>query len=69
MLDAPVSGGEKGAIEGTLSIMVGGEAAVLERVRPVFDAMGKRIVHIGDNGMGQVCGLRIRLPLCSTTSP
>lgn len=57
MLDAPVSGGEKGAIEGTLSIMVGGDAAVLERVRPVFDAMGKRIVHIGGNGMGQVCKL------------
>lgn len=57
MLDAPVSGGEKGAIEGTLSIMVGGDAAVLERVRPVFDAMGKRIVHIGENGMGQVCKL------------
>lgn len=57
MLDAPVSGGEKGAIEGTLSIMVGGDAAVLERVRPVFEAMGKRIVHIGDNGMGQVCKL------------
>src|SRR5581483_10204130 len=57
MLDAPVSGGEKGAIEGTLSIMVGGDAAVLERVRPVFNAMGKRIVHIGENGMGQVCKL------------
>lgn len=57
MLDAPVSGGEKGAIEGTLSIMVGGDAAVLARVRPVFDAMGKRIVHIGENGMGQVCKL------------
>lgn len=57
MLDAPVSGGEKGAMEGTLSIMVGGDAAVLERVRPVFEAMGKRIVHIGENGMGQVCKL------------
>jgi 3-hydroxyisobutyrate dehydrogenase len=57
MLDAPVSGGEKGAIEGTLSIMVGGDAAVLERVRPAFNAMGKRIVHIGTNGMGQVCKL------------
>lgn len=57
MLDAPVSGGEKGAIEGTLSIMVGGETKVLERVRPVFDAMGKRIVHIGGTGMGQVCKL------------
>lgn len=57
MLDAPVSGGEKGAIEGTLSIMVGGDTAVLERVRPVFEAMGKRIVHIGGTGMGQVCKL------------
>lgn len=57
MLDAPVSGGEKGAIEGTLSIMVGGDAAVVERVRPAFNAMGKRIVHIGENGMGQVCKL------------
>lgn len=57
MLDAPVSGGERGAIEGTLSIMVGGDAAVLERVRPAFNAMGKRIVHIGENGMGQVCKL------------
>lgn len=57
MLDAPVSGGEKGAIEGTLSIMVGGDATVLERVRPAFEAMGKRIVHIGENGMGQVCKL------------
>ncbi len=57
MLDAPVSGGEKGAVEGTLSIMVGGDAAVLERVRPVFEALGKRIVHVGVNGMGQVCKL------------
>lgn len=57
MLDAPVSGGEKGAIEGTLSIMVGGEAATLERVRPVLMAMGKTITHIGPNGMGQVCKL------------
>ena len=57
MLDAPVSGGEKGAVEGTLSIMVGGDAAVLERVRPVFEALGKRIVHVGENGMGQVCKL------------
>jgi 3-hydroxyisobutyrate dehydrogenase len=57
MLDAPVSGGEKGAIEGTLSIMVGGDAAVLERARPVLLAMGKTITHIGPNGMGQVCKL------------
>jgi 3-hydroxyisobutyrate dehydrogenase len=57
MLDAPVSGGEKGAIEGTLSIMVGGEAESLERARPVLAAMGKSITHVGPNGMGQVCKL------------
>jgi len=54
MLDAPVSGGEVGARAGTLAIMVGGEAQVLERVRPLFLAMGKTIVHIGKNGAGQV---------------
>ena len=54
MLDAPVSGGEKGAIDGTLSIMVGGDAKVFDRVKPLFDVMGKNIVHIGDNGAGQV---------------
>ncbi len=57
MLDAPVSGGEKGAIEGTLSIMVGGDAGALEKARPVLLAMGKTITHIGPNGMGQVCKL------------
>lgn len=54
MLDAPVSGGETGAINGTLSIMVGGKTAVFERVKPLFECMGKNIVHIGDNGAGQV---------------
>src|SRR5207302_9869436 len=53
MVDAPVSGGERGAIEGTLSIMCGGEAAALERVRPVLEAMGKKIVHCGPSGAGQ----------------
>lgn len=52
-LDAPVSGGEKGAIEGTLTIMVGGEAEALERARPALDAMGKRITHFGPAGSGQ----------------
>ncbi len=52
-LDAPVSGGEKGAIEGTLTIMVGGEAEALERARPALDAMGKRITHFGPAGAGQ----------------
>ena len=54
MLDAPVSGGETGAINGTLSIMVGGKSAVFERVKPLFECMGKNIVHIGDHGAGQV---------------
>jgi 2-hydroxy-3-oxopropionate reductase len=57
MLDAPVSGGEIGAIDGTLSIMVGGDDDALERVRPVLEAMGnpERIVHIGGSGAGQIC--------------
>jgi 2-hydroxy-3-oxopropionate reductase len=57
MLDAPVSGGEIGAINGSLSVMVGGDAATLERVRPVLNAMGNpdRVVHIGPAGAGQVC--------------
>jgi 2-hydroxy-3-oxopropionate reductase len=54
-LDAPVSGGQKGAVDAALSIMVGGLHAVFERVRPIFQAMGKNIVHIGDvPGAGQV---------------
>ena len=54
LLDAPVSGGEQGAIDATLAIMAGGEAAVLERVRPLLECLGQRIVHIGPNGAGQV---------------
>lgn len=54
MLDAPVSGGERGAIDGTLSIMVGGEPDVFERVHPLLAIMGKNIVHIGTQGSGQV---------------
>lgn len=52
MLDAPVSGGEKGAIDGSLSIMVGGDKAVFERVLPAFQAMGKTITHLGPLGAG-----------------
>jgi len=55
MLDAPVSGGYQGAESGTLSIMVGGEASVLDRCRPVLEVMGKTISHIGGHGAGQVC--------------
>lgn len=54
MLDAPVSGGVQGAIDATLAIMAGGEAAVLEKVRPLLDCLGRRIVHVGPNGAGQV---------------
>ncbi|HEY8807092.1 MAG TPA: NAD(P)-dependent oxidoreductase [Candidatus Limnocylindria bacterium] len=56
-LDAPVSGGELGAIEARLSIMVGGDAEDVERARPLFEALGKTIVHIGDHGAGQACKL------------
>lgn len=55
MLDAPVSGGDVGAIAGTLSIMVGGSASAFERARPLLEVMGKNIVHVGDCGAGQVC--------------
>lgn len=54
MLDAPVSGGEEGAINATLAIMVGGKKTVFEECLPVFRALGKKIVYMGDTGMGQV---------------
>lgn len=54
-LDAPVSGGDVGARNATLSIMVGGDAAVFERVRPVFELMGKNVTLVGGNGDGQTC--------------
>jgi len=53
-LDAPVSGGDIGAREGTLAIMVGGPAEALEKVMPVFRAMGKTVTHVGEAGAGQV---------------
>jgi len=52
-LDAPVTGGQKGAIEGTLSFMVGGEVSDLERVKPLLSAMGKKVFHAGGIGSGQ----------------
>ena len=57
MLDAPVSGGEIGAINGTLSIMVGGDANAFAEVRPILEAMGNpdRIIRIGESGAGQLC--------------
>src|SRR5260221_3890447 len=62
-LDAPVSGGEIGAIEARLSIMVGGDAADVERARAVFEALGKTIVHIGGHGAGQACKLANQIAL------
>lgn len=54
MLDAPVSGGPMGAEQATLSIMAGGKAAVFERVKPLFECLGRTIVHVGDSGAGQI---------------
>ncbi len=56
-LDAPVSGGEGGAIAGTLSIMVGGDAEVFSGCLPIFQAMGKNIIHVGRTGTGQLTKL------------
>jgi len=53
-LDAPVSGGDIGARDGTLTIMVGGDSSALEKVMPIFLAMGKTVTHVGDTGAGQV---------------
>ncbi len=57
MLDAPISGGSEGAAQGTLSIMVGGDAAQFERARPCLEAMGSTITHVGEQGAGQTVKL------------
>jgi 3-hydroxyisobutyrate dehydrogenase len=57
MLDAPISGGSEGAAQGTLSIMVGGDEADVQRALPVLQAMGKRITHVGGHGAGQTVKL------------
>jgi 2-hydroxy-3-oxopropionate reductase len=54
MLDAPISGGEEGAIKGTLSIMVGGDQAAFESCRDIFQVLGKNVVHVGASAMGQI---------------
>jgi 2-hydroxy-3-oxopropionate reductase len=66
MLDAPVSGGERGAIGATLSIMVGGGDAAFERAHPVFEALGGTIVHVGPIGAGQVCKACNQLVVAAT---
>jgi 3-hydroxyisobutyrate dehydrogenase len=64
MLDAPVSGGSEGAVNGTLTIMVGGDAADVERARPVLAAMGKTITHLGPVGAGQITKAVNQVILC-----
>ncbi len=66
MLDAPVSGGQIGAVEGTLSIMVGGEAAVFDRCHEIFAALGKSAVLMGGHGMGQTTKL-VNNVICALT--
>ncbi|MGZ8602435.1 MAG: 2-hydroxy-3-oxopropionate reductase [Actinomycetota bacterium] len=66
MLDAPVSGGERGAIDAALSIMVGGDEAAFARATPVFEALGKNIVHVGPSGAGQVCKACNQLVVAAT---
>ena len=66
MLDAPVSGGERGAIDATLSIMVGGTDDAFLRAAPIFDALGKNIVHIGPSGAGQVAKACNQLVVAAT---
>ncbi len=66
LLDAPVSGGQIGAIEGKLSIMAGGDAAALETVRPVLEAMGRTIVYCGPSGAGQMTKLANQIMVIHT---
>jgi 2-hydroxy-3-oxopropionate reductase len=66
MLDAPVSGGERGAIDATLSIMVGGDETAFARAAPVFEALGGSIVHVGPSGAGQVCKACNQLVVAAT---
>jgi len=65
-LDAPVSGGDTGAIEGTLAIMVGGDPAVYERAMPLFNEMGKRIALMGPVGAGQMAKLANQIAVAVT---
>ena len=66
MLDAPVSGGQVGAQNATLSIMVGGEPKVFAQIKPYFELMGKNIVHIGGNGDGQTCKVANQIVVAET---
>src|SRR5204862_4291560 len=65
MLDAPVSGGVKGATDATLSIMSGGKREIFDRCRPVFEAMGQKLVYCGPNGSGQMVKLCNQITIAS----
>jgi 3-hydroxyisobutyrate dehydrogenase-like beta-hydroxyacid dehydrogenase len=65
-LDAPVSGGETGAIEGTLTIMVGGDKAAFDRARPLLEILGKRITYMGTSGAGQMTKLANQIAVAVT---
>jgi 3-hydroxyisobutyrate dehydrogenase len=65
-LDAPVSGGETGAIEGTLAIMVGGDEAAFNRARPLFESIGTRVTHMGPIGAGQTTKLANQIAVAVT---
>lgn len=66
LVDAPVSGGAKGAEDGTLSMMIGGDPGVVERVRPILECMGKTLKHIGPVGAGQVAKTCNQLVIAGT---
>lgn len=66
LIDAPVSGGQIGAIEAKLSIMAGGDKAAFEKVRPVFDAMGRTITYCGPSGFGQITKLTNQIMVVHT---
>ncbi|WAL64223.1 2-hydroxy-3-oxopropionate reductase [Amycolatopsis cynarae] len=66
MVDAPVSGGEQGAVEGTLSIMAGGTAEAFDAARPVLDAVGATVIHVGPAGAGQTVKAANQLILAGT---
>ena len=68
LLDAPVSGGSWGAVEGTLSIMVGGEKSKFDECLPLFNAMGKTIIHVGNSGSGQLTKLCNQVVIAGTLS-
>jgi 3-hydroxyisobutyrate dehydrogenase len=65
-LDAPVSGGDKGAIEGTLAIMVGGDVAAFDHARPLLELLGKRITYMGPSGAGQMTKLANQIAVTVT---